>query len=373
MALKAYLAHNTKLCYTYNAEDIRIRNLCCDEDTVYTYNTNCKLSQLLVKTTNGVVTKYVYGLGLIGEEKSGEFKTYHFDYRGSTIAVTDASGNVTDTFEYNAYGKIVSRTGNSDIIFCYNGRDGVVTEKNGLIYMRARYYSPDIRRFVNADIIRGAISDSTSLNRYAYVNGNPASLVDPLGLSAERGTVDISTVISASDLRKLQEIYDITSFQLSVSEVSVKALYESLVDSIEKAVRPSNIPRGVWSKQKAADLKWASDVFGPSSKLYKTLDALTLTWIDGAMVAVDAGIGLYENIENNESTREIVSDLAIDIGVGATNVVVGTLVSSAISGAVAGSALGTAVPGIGNIIGFVAGLAVGVGSYYLSEWLDDVI
>ena len=174
--------------YTYNAEDIRIRNLCCDEDTVYTYNTNCKLSQLLVKTTNGVVTKYVYGLGLIGEEKSGEFKTYHFDYRGSTIAVTDTSGNVTDTFEYNAYGKIVSRTGNSDIIFCYNGRDGVVTEKNGLIYMRARYYSPDIRRFVNADIIRGAISDSTSLNRYAYVNGNPASLVDPLGLSAERGT-----------------------------------------------------------------------------------------------------------------------------------------------------------------------------------------
>ncbi len=171
--------------YTYNAEDIRIRNLCCDEDTVYTYNTNCKLNQLLVKTTNGVVTKYVYGLGLIGEEKCGEFKTYHFDYRGSTIAVTDTSGNVTDTFEYNAYGKIVSRTGNSDIIFCYNGRDGVVTEKNGLIYMRARYYSPDIRRFVNADIIRGAISDSTSLNRYAYVNGNPASLVDPLGLSAD--------------------------------------------------------------------------------------------------------------------------------------------------------------------------------------------
>ncbi len=125
---------------------------------------------------------------LIGEEKCGEFKTYHFDYRGSTIAVTDTSGNVTDTFEYNAYGKIVSRTGNSDIIFCYNGRDGVVTEKNGLIYMRARYYSPDIRRFVNADIIRGAISDSTSLNRYAYVNGNPASLVDPLGLSAERGS-----------------------------------------------------------------------------------------------------------------------------------------------------------------------------------------
>ncbi len=53
--------------YTYNAEDVRIRNLCTEEDTTYTYNTNAKLSMLLMKTTNGVVTKYVYGKVLIGE------------------------------------------------------------------------------------------------------------------------------------------------------------------------------------------------------------------------------------------------------------------------------------------------------------------
>ena len=62
--------------YTYNAEDVRIRNLCAAEDTTYTYNTNAKLSQLLMKTTNGVVTKYVYGRGLIGEETNNAFKTY---------------------------------------------------------------------------------------------------------------------------------------------------------------------------------------------------------------------------------------------------------------------------------------------------------
>ena len=49
--------------------------------------------------------------------------------------------------------------------------------------MRARYYSPELRRFINADIVPGEISDSTSLNRYAYVNGNPVSNIDPLGLS----------------------------------------------------------------------------------------------------------------------------------------------------------------------------------------------
>ena len=175
--------------YTYNAEDVRIRNLCSDADTTYTYNTNCKLSQLLQKTTNGTTTKYVYGLGLIGEEENGAFKTYHFDYRGSTVAITNATGEITDTFKYDTYGKVIERTGESVVIFGYNGRDGVVTDSNGLIYMRARYYSPEMRRFINADILHGEITDSTSLNRYSYVNGNPVSFVDPFGLAVdERGT-----------------------------------------------------------------------------------------------------------------------------------------------------------------------------------------
>ena len=168
--------------YTYNAENVRIRNLCADEDTTYTYNTNAKLSQLLTKTTDGVVTKYVYGRGLIGEEVNNTFKTYHFDSRGSTIAITDASGNITDTFAYDTYGKLINRTGTSKVIFGYNGRDGVVTDANGLIYMRARYYSPEIKRFINADIIPGSISNAVTLNRYAYANGNPVSFVDPFGL-----------------------------------------------------------------------------------------------------------------------------------------------------------------------------------------------
>ena len=173
--------------YTYNAEDVRIRNLCADANTTYTYDSNAKLSKLLCKITNGITTKYVYGRGLIGEEKCGEFKTYHFDCRGSTIAITNSSGNITDTFAYDTYGKLISRTGDSFVIFGYNGRDGVVTDKNGLIYMRARYYSPEMRRFINADVVAGSIDNAVTLNRFAYANGNPVSLVDPFGLIAERG------------------------------------------------------------------------------------------------------------------------------------------------------------------------------------------
>jgi len=48
------LANTEKMCYTYNELGIHIRNLCENEDTTYTYSTNCTLSKLLWKTTNGV-------------------------------------------------------------------------------------------------------------------------------------------------------------------------------------------------------------------------------------------------------------------------------------------------------------------------------
>ena len=195
--------------YTYNAENVRIRNLCADEDTTYTYDTNCKLSKLLCKTTNGVTTKYVYGRGLIGEEVGGTFKTYHFDSRGSTIAITDASGNITDTFAYDTYGKLISRTGTSAVIFGYNGRDGVVTEDNGLIYMRARYYSPEMKRFINADIVAGKLSNAITLNRFAYANGNPVSFVDPFGLSPWNRFKEKAKNALNWGLDKLQDVFDL--------------------------------------------------------------------------------------------------------------------------------------------------------------------
>ena len=176
--------------YTYNGDNVRIKNLCGETETTYVYDTNARLSRLLVKNTDGVITKYVYGRGLIGEENINGFKVYHYDYRGSTVALTDINGTITDTFEYDTYGKLISRTGNSSVIFLYNGRDGVVTDANGLLYMRARYYSPKLRRFINADILAGRISNAVTLNRYAYANGNPVSNVDPFGLVTEKEMID---------------------------------------------------------------------------------------------------------------------------------------------------------------------------------------
>ena len=215
--------------YTYNAEGVRIRNLCeCGEETTYTYNTNCKLSRILMKTTDGVVTKYVYGKGLIGEEVNNTFKTYHFDFRGSTIAITDASGAITDTFAYDTYGKCISRTGTSDVIFGYNGRDGVVTDGNGLIYMRARYYSPEMKRFINADIVAGSITNAVTLNRFAYANGNPISFVDPFGLSAWDWIKEKSNKYVIEPVKK----YIVEPIEEKVIEPTVSFINEEVVQPI---------------------------------------------------------------------------------------------------------------------------------------------
>ena len=117
------------------------------------------------------------------------------------MAITDQTGTVTDTFKYDTYGKLLSRTGTTFVIFGYNGRDGVVTDTNGLIYMRARYYSPELRRFVNADIIPGEISQAVTLNRYAYANGNPVSNVDPFGLAVEdKSNISFEDVLDSAEV-----------------------------------------------------------------------------------------------------------------------------------------------------------------------------
>ncbi len=48
--------------------------------------------------------------------------------------------------------------------------------------MRARFYSAEMKRFVNQDILLGNIMEGQTLNRYAFVTGRPVSLVDPFGL-----------------------------------------------------------------------------------------------------------------------------------------------------------------------------------------------
>lgn len=174
------------LSYGYDAAANRIAVTNGTTFAKFVINPVAKLPQVLMRISSGVTNYYVYGVGLLYQVTETATRTntltYHFDLRGSTIALTDGSGNITDQVQYSAYGLMLARTGTNDTPFLYNGRFGVMTDANGLLYMRARYYNPYLCRFVNSD----PSGFAAGLNWYCYAGGNPISLIDPFGLCAQQ-------------------------------------------------------------------------------------------------------------------------------------------------------------------------------------------
>ena len=168
--------------YAYDAENNRISKTVDKIKTEYVIDSTGSLTRILTASTDSKTTYFVYGIGLISQEYDNEVLFYHFNNIGSTEAVTSLDGKIQEKFEYGPYGELLSEN-KCGTIFLYNGEYGVSTDENGLYYMRARYYNPEIERFINQDVVIGSITDSPTLNRYAYVNGNPISLNDPFGLS----------------------------------------------------------------------------------------------------------------------------------------------------------------------------------------------
>jgi RHS repeat-associated protein len=139
----------------YDAANNRIGQFYGTNSTVYIVNPNAKLPEVLERIKNGVTNYYIYGPGLlyqVTEKATGtNTLTYHSDYRGSTIALTADNGLVTDRMEYSLYATMTLHAGTNDTPFLFNGCYGVMTDPNGLLYLRARYYNPFLCRFINPD------------------------------------------------------------------------------------------------------------------------------------------------------------------------------------------------------------------------------
>jgi RHS repeat-associated protein len=168
----------------YDALNNRVGQTYGTNTTLFVVNPNAKLPQVLMRIKNGVTNYYIYGAGLLYQVTETAIATntltYHYDTRGSTIALTDGNGNVTDRMEYSLYATLTYRIGTNDTPFLFNGRYGVITDPNSLLYMRVRYYNPYLCRFLNPD----PSGFKGGLNFYAYADGNPVSLLDPFGLGA---------------------------------------------------------------------------------------------------------------------------------------------------------------------------------------------
>ncbi|WP_458120145.1 polymorphic toxin-type HINT domain-containing protein [Paenibacillus sp. Z6-24] len=297
--------------YGYDNENNRNAITVNGVTTKQIINPHAVLSQVLMETDNAGTPQawYVYGMGLIGrEDAAGNYQTYHFDLRGSTIALTDAQGQVTDTYTYDTYGEQLEHEGASQQPFQYNGRDGVQTDANGLYQMRARYYNPEIKRFVNRDVLTGSIDNGLTMNRYAYVNGNPVSYIDPFGLSADGADwmviggdalADMTPVVGSIKAwqQTITGVNYITGEQLSVSDRigDLVGGFAGLAPVPGSKYAGKYTVKGViWAGEKAADLfGWSTKAEKSAGKLINACNCFTA----GTKVKTDQGDKNIEDIE----------------------------------------------------------------------------
>lgn len=97
------------------------------------------------------------------------------DHLGSTIAITDPSGNLITSLAYDEYG--VPRSGNSGR-FQYTGQLWLPDAQ--VYHYKARAYHPGFGRFLQTD----PLGYAAGANLYGYVGGDPVNYVDPTGLCA---------------------------------------------------------------------------------------------------------------------------------------------------------------------------------------------
>ena len=146
-----------------------MRNL-SNEDILFEYNENGAIGNV-----------YIHGLGIdepLALINGSVFNYYHADALDSILYVSDGQGNVIQGYLYDSYGNLL--TGAIDQPYAYTGREW--DKDIGLYYYRARYYDPEIGRFITQDPIGFAGGD---LNLYGYVQQNPVNFMDSDGLWAQ--------------------------------------------------------------------------------------------------------------------------------------------------------------------------------------------
>jgi len=115
---------------------------------------------------------------------NGTMYYYITNLQGDVIAITNSSGTVVATYEYDAWGKLVSTAPTSGSIGAINPlryRGYYYDSETGLYYLQSRYYDPEVCRFINADEYTSTGCDYLGCNMFAYCNNNPVNHLDLTG------------------------------------------------------------------------------------------------------------------------------------------------------------------------------------------------
>jgi RHS repeat-associated protein len=127
------------------------------------------------------VNDFVHGPRGIQRKRddTGNWLTYMQDGLGSVRGLVDNGAQVQSSMSYTPYGQPQGSYGAG---FGFTGEE---TDPNGQIYLRARYYNPNIGIFSALDPWEGVAANAMSLNGYSWVEGNVPNFTDPSGQITE--------------------------------------------------------------------------------------------------------------------------------------------------------------------------------------------
>jgi RHS repeat-associated protein len=164
--------------YVYDADDRRIAIIVGEEATYTTYD---GLTPWIDQTDDKDVTRYLSGEAvdeLLARLRPDGVSWYLTDVVGSIRDLADESGAISSHIEYDAFGNLLSHTNPAaGDRFRFTGRE--FDRETNLYYYRARYYNPNLGRFLSEDPLA---FDAGDANLYRYVNNAPLHHKDPTGL-----------------------------------------------------------------------------------------------------------------------------------------------------------------------------------------------
>jgi RHS repeat-associated protein len=146
--------------------------------SVYAYDANSLIEE--TNSTGSVVARYTQGPEIdeiLSTLRSSTTSFYQADGLGSVTSLSNGAGALAQTYSFDSFGKQTASSGSLINPFRYTGRES--DSETGLYFYRARYYDPQIGRFISEDPIRPARGGP---NFYWYAGNSPTDFIDPLGL-----------------------------------------------------------------------------------------------------------------------------------------------------------------------------------------------
>ena len=203
-------------------------------ETVKYLNDNSVLTNVLAEfDDNGnVLCYYTIGSDLISQERNNVASIYLYDGHGSVRGLIDSTGTLTDTYNYDAFGNLLDKTGTTVNNYLYCGEQ--FDSATGLYYLRARYMNPETGTFITMDTYQGSIFDPTSLHKYLYANADPVMNVDPTGYFT---LADISVSQAISDtLDKWNDSWAIRTYHHLKSKLELIDRCLTVYDTVRQAM-----------------------------------------------------------------------------------------------------------------------------------------